>query len=126
MKKRDKIIYWVATIWLASAMVASGIQQLLTIGGFVEIMDHLGYPTHFSMILGAWKLLGVIAILIPGYPLIKEWAYAGFFFAMSGAIASYVVMGDGAAEFVAPSILLVMMVVSWYFRPEGRKLNMAK
>jgi len=82
MKKGNKIIYWIATVWLAAAMVASGIQQIFTIGGFVEIMKRLEYPTYFSLILGIWKLLGVTALLVPRLPLLKEWAYAGFFFVL--------------------------------------------
>src|SRR5690554_739992 len=123
MKKRDKIIYWVATIWLAVAMIASGIQQIFTIGGFVEIMTRLEYPTYFSVILGVWKIAGVVAILIPKFPLLKEWTYAGFFFVMSGAIFSHLAVGDEAVELFAPIFLLVLTVVSWYFRPTDRKLS---
>lgn len=123
MKKRDKIIYWVATIWLAVAMIASGIQQIFTIGGFVEIMTRLEYPTYFSVILGVWKIAGVVAILIPKFPLLKEWVYAGFFFVMSGAIFSHLAVGDEAVELFAPTFLLVLTVVSWYFRPNDRKIS---
>ncbi|MCB0457952.1 MAG: DoxX family protein [Flavobacteriaceae bacterium] len=122
MKKRDKIIYWVATIWLAVAMIASGIQQTFTIGGFVEIMTRLEYPAYFSVILGVWKIAGVVAILIPKFPLLKEWAYAGFFFVMSGAIFSHLAVGDEAVELFAPTFLLILTVVSWYFRPNDRKI----
>ena len=122
MKKRDKIIYWVATIWLAVAMIASGIQQTFTIGGFVEIMTRLEYPAYFSVILGVWKIAGVVAILIPKFPLLKEWAYAGFFFVMSGAIFSHLAVVDEAVELFAPTFLLILTVVSWYFRPNDRKI----
>ena len=122
MTKRNKIIYWVATVWLAVAMIASGIQQIFTIGGFVEIMERLGFPTYFSVILGVWKTAGVVAILIPKFPLLKEWAYAGFFFVMSGAI-SHLAVGDEAIELFAPTFLLTLTVVSWYFRPTDRKLS---
>ncbi|MCZ2247162.1 MAG: DoxX family protein [Bacteroidia bacterium] len=123
MTKRNKIIYWVATVWLAVAMIASGIQQIFTIGGFVEIMERLGFPTYFSVILGVWKTAGVVAILIPKFPLLKEWAYAGFFFVMSGAIVSHLAVGDEAIELFAPTFLLTLTVVSWYFRPTDRKLS---
>lgn len=123
MTKRNKIIYWVATVWLAVAMIASGIQQIFTIGGFVEIMERLGFPTYFSVILGVWKTAGVVAILIPKFPLLKEWAYAGFFFVMSGAIGSHLAVGDEAIELFAPTFLLTLTVVSWYFRPTDRKLS---
>lgn len=122
MKKRDKIIYWIATIWFAIAMVASGIQQIFAIGGFVEIMERLGFPGYFSIVLGVWKIAGVLAILIPKFPLLKEWAYAGFFFVMSGAIVSHLAVADKAVELFAPLFLLVLTVVSWYFRPESKRI----
>ena len=126
MKKRDKIIYWVSTVWLATAMVASGIQQIFTIGGFVEIMQRLGFPTYFSAILGCWKIAGVAILLLPKSPLLKEWAYAGFFFVMSGAIISHIAVADGAGELFAPAFLLGLTVLSWYFRPTDRKLVIAQ
>ena len=82
MKKRNNIIYWIATIWLALGMVSTGIVQLLKKDTEVDIMSHLGYPVYFLTILGIWKILGVVAVLIPKFPLLKEWAYAGFFFIM--------------------------------------------
>lgn len=80
MSKRNKIIYWIATIWLALGMTSTGIVQILKMKEETEMMAHLGYPLYFLTILGVWKILGVIAILIPKYPLLKEWTYAGFFF----------------------------------------------
>lgn len=122
MKKRDKIIYWIATVWLALGMVSTGIVQLLKMKEEVDMMTHLGYPIYFLTILGIWKMLGVVAVLIPRFPLLKEWAYAGFFFAMSGAVFSHLASEDGAVEFIGPVLLLVLIVVSWYFRPAERKL----
>lgn len=120
--KKSKIIYWIATGFLALGMTAGGVQQLLQIGGYVEIVTGLGYPKYMLSILGAWKLLGVITILIPEFPLLKEWAYAGFFFAMSGAAISHITMGQPFVEAVPSLVLLTMTVVSWYFRPENRRL----
>jgi uncharacterized membrane protein YphA (DoxX/SURF4 family) len=122
MTKRNKIIYWIATVWLALGMTATGIVQLIQMKEEADMMAHLGYPLYFLTILGIWKILGVIAVLIPKFPLVKEWAYAGFFFAMSGAVFSHIAVGDGAKEFFGPVLLLVLTVVSWYFRPEGRKI----
>ena len=82
MIKRNKIIYWIATIWLSLGMVSSGIVQLIHLKEEADLMTHLGYPLYFLTIIGVWKMLGVIAILVPKFPLVKEWAYAGFFFAM--------------------------------------------
>lgn len=122
MTKRNKIIYWIATIWLALGMLSSGIVQLLKVKEETEMMAHLQYPLYFLTILGIWKILGVITVLIPKFPLLKEWAYAGFFFTMSGAVFSHVACGDGAKEFFGPILLLVLTVVSWYFRPADRKI----
>jgi hypothetical protein len=122
MTKKNKIIYWIATVWLALGMLSTGIVQLIKMKEEVVMMNHLGYPLYFLTILGIWKILGIIAVLIPKFPLLKEWAYAGFFFAMSGAIFSHIAVGDGAKEFFGPTLLLVLTFVSWYFRPADRKI----
>ncbi|MFT3674361.1 MAG: DoxX family protein [Chitinophagaceae bacterium] len=121
MSKRNRIIYWIATGWLALGMLSTGVVQLLKMKEEVDMMTHLGYPLYFLTILGTWKMLGVITILMPKFPVLKEWAYAGFFFAMSGAIISHLAMGDAAKEYFGPVLLLVLTIVSWYFRPASRK-----
>ncbi|WP_317898254.1 DoxX family protein [Aurantibacillus circumpalustris] len=125
MTKRNKIIYWIATIWLSLGMTSTGIVQLIQMGEEVEMMKRLGYPLYFLTLLGVWKILGVIVVLMPKFPLVKEWAYAGFFFTMTGAIVSHFVVGDGAIEFFGPTLLLVLTLVSWYLRPSDRKINFA-
>jgi hypothetical protein len=122
MSKTNKIIYWIATIFLAFGMLAGGLQQLLQVGGYVAIITHLGYPKYFMSIIGAWKLLGVITILVPGVRILKEWAYAGFFFVMSGAVISHLAMGQTIGEIYPSLTLLIMTVISWYFRPTDRKV----
>lgn len=122
MSKRNKIIYWVATAWLALGMVSTAIVQLIPLEEEVEKMRVLGYPVYFLTIIGVWKLLGVAAVLIPKYPLLKEWAYAGFFFLMSGAVISHFAVGDRTGEFFGPTLLLVLTAFSWYFRPADRKI----
>jgi hypothetical protein len=121
MTKRNKIIYWIATLWLALGMLSTGIVQLLKVKEEVDLFTHLGYPVYLLTILAVWKFLGVIAVLIPKFPLLKEWAYAGFFFAMSGAVFSHLALADGAKELFGPILLLVLTFVSWYFRPAERK-----
>mgnify|MGYP001598331549 CR=1 FL=1 len=121
MTKRNKIIYWVATIWLALGMLSSGIVQLIKMKTEVDNMTHLGYPLYLLTIIGIWKMLGVVAILIPKFPLIKEWTYAGFFFIMSGAAFSHIASGT-LTEIFPSLLLLVLIVVSWYFRPADRKI----
>ena len=122
MKKRNKIIYWIATIWLSLGMLSTGIVQLLHTDEEVELMARLGYPVYFLTIIGVWKILGVVAVLIPKFPLLKEWAYAGFFIAMSGAISSHLINGSEPKELFGPTLLLILTMVSWYFRPADRKL----
>jgi hypothetical protein len=122
MTKRNKIIYWIATGWLALGMVSTGIVQLIKIEEEVANFTQLGYPLYLMTIMGVWKLLGAVTVLIPRYPLVKEWAYAGFFFAMSGALISHIAVGDEAAILFGPGLLLVLTVVSWYLRPADRKL----
>jgi len=125
MTKRNKIIYWIATIWLSLGMISTGVVQLFKTNagqGGLDMIIHLGYPAYLLTILGTWKILGVVALLIPKFPLLKEWAYAGFFFITSGAIFSHIAAGDKIVELVPALLLLVLTVVSWYFRPAGRKV----
>lgn len=133
MSKRNKIIYWIATIWLSLGMTATGIMQLMKTESEGAVappgvygIKLLGYPVYFLTILGIWKLLGVIAILLPKFPLVKEWAYAGFFFLTTGALFSHIATGSAAAELFPASLLLVLTVLSWYFRPAERKIASVK
>lgn len=129
MTKRNKAIYWISTLWLALGMLATGTLQLfrakaegaLAPPGVYGI-THLGYPIYFLTILGVWKILGVVAVLVPKFPLLKEWAYAGFFFVMTGAAFSHIAVADPMKELVPSLLLLVLTVASWYFRPADRKI----
>ncbi len=123
MTKANKIIYWIATVWLSLGMVSSAIVQLMRIPEGVETVTHLGYPAYLLTILGTWKLLGVATILAPGFARQKEWAYAGFFFVASGAAISHITIGAPSGEIFPSVLLLILTVVSWYFRPESRKFN---
>ena len=123
MTKGSKITYWIATIWLSLGMTSTGIVQLIQLKEEVTRMEILGYPGYFLTIIGVWKLLGVMAVLIPKYPLLKEWAYAGFFFVATGAVFSHAAVGSEAKEYFGPLLLLVLTCVSWYFRPASRKMN---
>lgn len=122
MAKTNKIIYWIATIWLALGMTSTGIVQLLKVQDGVDAVTRLGYPVYFLTILGSWKILGSAAVLIPKFPLLKEWAYAGFFFAMSGAVFSHIAIGDPISEILPSLLLLSLTIISWYFRPANRKI----
>ncbi len=125
MSKRNKIIYWIATLWLALGMTSTALVQILRLKdgqGGVDSITHLGYPVYFITILAVWKILGVITILIPKFPLVKEWAYAGFFFAMSGALISHIASSDAFKETFPSALLIILTIISWYLRPAGRKI----
>ena len=122
MSKRNKIIYWIATAWLALGMLSTGIMQLLHIKKETDFIIQLGYPDYFLTILGLSKILGVIVLLIPKFTLLKEWTYAGFFFTMTGAIFSHISVGNSMTEIFPPLLLLILTLVSWYFRPANRKI----
>jgi len=122
MSKTRKIIYWIATGWLSLGMVSTAIVQLIKNKDEVAAMTKLGYPLYFLTILGVWKLLGVIAVLIPKYRLVREWAYAGFFFAMSGAMISHLAAGEAITSILPALLLFVLNIISWYTRPATRRL----
>lgn len=122
MPKRNKIIYWIATLWLCLGMLTSGVVQVIHLKEEVDFMTLLGYPVYFLTIIGVWKILGVVAVLAPKFPLVKEWAYAGFFFTMSGAFFSHIAVGDSFGEMFPALLLTTLTIVSWYFRPAERRL----
>jgi hypothetical protein len=123
LQKRNKIIYWIFTIWMSLGMVSTAIIQLLKHKDEVENFTTLGYPTYLMTIIGVWKILGVIVVLLPKLPLIKEWAYSGFFFVMSGAVISHLIVGDPVGKVLPAVLLFVLVIISWYFRPADRKIS---
>lgn len=124
--KRNKIIYWIATVWLCFGMVFTGVYQLMKMPAEVDkIVGDLGFPVYILTILGIGKILGSIAVLAPKFPILKEWAYAGFVFAMAGALFSHIATGSEATEYIGPVLLIVLTAVSSYFRPADRKLTAA-
>ncbi len=124
MEKRNKIIYWIFTALFTIGMFSSGLQQIFRQKDMVDMVSALGYPMYFMTILGVWKILGVIAVLLPGFKLLKEWAYAGFFFVMTGALISHIACGDfGVKAMLGPIFQTLFIVLSWYFRPASRKVQ---
>lgn len=126
MKKRQQIWYWIITSILSFCIFFGGLFQAVQAQGVVQGFKPLGYPTYFISIIGVWKVLGVIAILIPKSPLLKEWAYAGIFFAMTGAVISHIASDDVKVQIIAPILLAVFTVLSWYLRPADRRLIPAR
>jgi hypothetical protein len=99
--------------------------DILRLPPFFAIVEHLGYPGYFSVILGVWKVLGAVAVLAPRFPRLKEWAYAGMFFNMTGAVASHVAVGDPVVTLIAPIIFSVLVAASWLLRPLARRDDLA-
>lgn len=122
MTKAKKIIYWVATAWLALGMLSSGIVQVQRVQTEVDFIAHLGYPLYFLTLIGIWKIAGAAVVLMPKFTLLKEWAYAGFFFTMTGAIFSHIAMHDAITEIFPSVLLLLLTIISWYYRPADRRL----
>ena len=94
----------------------------MLVKGGVRGFKPLGYPNYFISLIGFWKVLGIIAILIPKFKLLKEWAYAGIFFVISGAVISHIASNDVHIQIIAPIVLAVFTVLSWYLRPADRKI----
>ena len=117
------IAYWVTTILGPASFVIGGYLHLTRDPQVMATLAHLGYPPYFAVITGAWKLLGAIAIVVPGFPRVKEWAYAGFFFELTGAAATRAFVGDSAADIAAPLVFLALVAASWALRPAGRVLK---
>ena len=108
---------------MALGMVSTAIVQLMKNKDELANFTNLGYPSYLMTIIGVWKILGVMAILIPKRLILKEWAYAGFFFVMSGAVISHLIVGDTVGRTFPAVLLLVLVIISWYFRPAERKIT---
>jgi len=126
MTRKNKLIYWVATIWLALGTTVTGIGQIIKMengaGGSGSITQ-LGYPLYLLSIIGVLKLLGVVAVLMPKAPLVKEWAYAGFVFLMTGALYSHIANHDEVKQVFGPALLLILTLLSWHFRPDNKRIT---
>jgi len=115
------IAYWVPTVLLAAESLTGGVWDVLRIPYVRGVIEHRGYPDYFLVILGVWKLLGAVALLAPGFPRLKEWAYAGLVFNYTGAAASHLAAGDGAGALAGPVVFLGLTVASWALRPPSRR-----
>ena len=122
MEKRKLIWYWIITVLLSFCIFFGGLSQALQLKEVLQGFKPLGYPTYFISLIGIWKMLGIIAILVPKFRLVKEWAYAGIFFVMTGAVISHIASNDVSAQIISPIVLAIFTVLSWYLRPASRKL----
>jgi uncharacterized membrane protein YphA (DoxX/SURF4 family) len=116
------IAYWGSTAAIAFIFVSSGFCYAIRLPQVIEGVQNLGFPVHFIVLLGVWKVLGGIAIIVPGLPRIKEWAYAGMFFDLTGAAVASTAVGNAWWHIVAPLSVAAILVASWALRPEGRTL----
>jgi DoxX-like family len=121
--KSTLIVYWVTTVLLALLFAVPGTALLIHAPHFAQEIARLGYPAYFMNILGVWKILGAMVILVPRMPVLKEWAYAGMIFDISSAIFSHMALLDGCLKIVIPIALLFLVALSWSLRPQSRKLN---
>lgn len=127
--KLKMIGYWATTAAIALETLAGGVtdlihgREVLVVGQpVVEVVTHLGFPVYVLTILGVWKLLGAIVLLAPGFPRLKEWAYAGIFFELTGAAVSFALLGE-SANLGGPLTLAALTLASWALRPPGRTLG---
>ncbi len=115
-----KVIYWVSTGLLAALSVFAAFGYLSGSSQSVQGFAHVGYPQQLRIILGTAKLLGAITLVVPGFPKLKEWAYAGFTFAWISALVAHYLAKDGPKAFM-PLILLVFLFISYVTRPTSRQ-----
>jgi len=116
--------YWIFTALCALLFAVPGMALLLRVPHFTDDMAQLGYPSYFLTILGVWKLLAVVAILAPGLPRLKEWAYAGMIFDLSSAVLSRIVVGGMTIKMLPPLLVTAIVIASWKLRPAGRAFRM--
>jgi DoxX-like family len=114
--------YWITTTLVALALLSGGAAYLLRVAEPLRGMAEARLPPYFVTLLGIWKVLGGLALLAPRLPLLKEWAYAGIAFDLSGAAVSHFAMGHPAARVVVPLVLLGIAAASWALRPTSRRL----
>lgn len=123
MSNARSIGYWTTTGLTVFVLASGGIADLLHRGGTAAGMTELGYPTYVMTILGFWKVLGAMALTVPRFPLVKEWAYAGAFFDLTGGFASHIAHHSAANHLIYTGFFALCVVASWALRPASRKLD---
>jgi uncharacterized membrane protein YphA (DoxX/SURF4 family) len=123
-RSRHRLIaYWITTALVVCELAMGGVWDILRVPQVRGLIERLGYPSYFLIILGAWKLLGAVALSTPRFPRLKEWAYAGVLFDLTGAVASLFaagLMNAGTAAY--PIVMIGVTIVSWALRPPSRRL----
>lgn len=118
-----RLAYWLSTGLLAAAMLSGGIRELMLHPATVQGMRELGYPEYFGQLIGLWKVFGAVTLLAPRLPRLKEWAYAGIFFNVTGAAVSHVASGSASWHVSVTATFAVLTLVSWLLRPADRRLG---
>ncbi len=127
--KVKQVAYWATTVLLAFALASGAVGELTRQWGTLETVTMLGYPAYFLTIIGLWKLGAAVTVLVPRLPRLKEWAYAGIVFNMTGAFASHAAVGDvgtNAYHLLATGSMVLLAVASWALRPPSRVLGQAE
>ena len=114
--------YWICTVVIAALMLSGGIMQSMKAHDALEGILRLGYPVHFVVLLGLWKIAGALVLVAPRLPLVKEWAYAGIVIDLTAASVAHVAASDGTGNVVAPLVFTAIAALSWYLRPASRRL----
>ena len=120
--KAKTIAYWVTTVIIVLLILSGGIMQVMRRPDAIEGIVRLGYPAYFAVILGVWKIAGAIVLVVPGLPRVKEWAYAGIFFDLTGAAASHAAMGSSIGNVIGPLVFAGLLSASWALRPDTRRI----
>jgi len=114
--------YWVCTVLIAFFMLPGGVMYVMRGSAAAQAVRALGFPMYFCVFLGVWKVLGSIALVVPRFPLVKEWAYAGIFFDLTGAAVASGATGAAGWHVAAPLSIILVLYGSWALRPAGRRL----
>jgi DoxX-like family len=120
--RKRNIAYWIFTGLVVLEMLVGAGWDLFRIQFVKDVFIHLGYPNYLLTILGVWKLLAAVVLVISRFPIVKEWAYAGMFFEFTGAVASHIAVGDGFSVWIALIFFTLFTGASWALRPPSRKL----
>ena len=115
--------YWLATVLVVAELGLGGIWDIARVPFVRDLVTHLGYPSYFLLLLGSWKVLGAVALLVPRRALLKEWAYAGAFFTYTGAIVSHLTTGYDLGEVGLLAVLTALTALSWALRPPSRRTH---
>jgi uncharacterized membrane protein YphA (DoxX/SURF4 family) len=119
------VVYWITTALVVFEMALGGLWDILRVPQVRGLIERLGFPLYFLVILGIWKLLGAVALAVPRFPRLKEWAYAGVLFDLTGAVASLWASGlIGAPTMAYPTAMIAVAAASWALRPPSRRLDL--